>query len=138
MTLKELRQYTTLKADEIFYEVEIQRLKNLKDEKVSYYSSIALENIPSGQISNPTERLAMLNVEYAEKIEQQINEYSARLTECREQLKAIREFIDGVPDSETRSMLRTHIYQRVSFNQIANMHFVSRNYVAKRIKGVCK
>ena len=138
MKLKELRQYTTLKADEIFYEVEIQRLKSLKDEKVSYYSSVALSNIPSGQVSSPTERLAMLNVEYADKIDEQIKSYELKLKECREKLKAIEEFINSIEDGETKSMLRRHIKQRVSFNQIANEHYVSRNYVAKRIKGVCE
>lgn len=137
MTLDELKQYTRLKGDEIFYEVELHRLDNLKKEKVTYYTSPSLSATPSGIPSSPTERLALVSIEYAEKIEAQMSECNRKLKECREKLKAIDDFIDSVEDSETRSMLRRHIKQRTSFNQIANEHFVSRNYVAKKIKSVC-
>lgn len=138
MRLDELKQYTRLKGDEIFYEVEIQRLKNLKNEKVSYYSASALSSVPSGgNVTSPTERLAILSVEYAEKIDEQIKDMKQKLQETREKLKEIDSFIESIDEYETRTMMRRHIKQRASFNQIANEHFVSRNYVAKRIKGVC-
>ena len=137
MKLDELKQYTRLKSDEIFYEVEIARLKELKNEKVSYYSSPQL-NAPSGSsVSSSTERIALINLEYAEKIETQIKEYTQCLADVRKQIDDIIGFINSVENAETKSMLRRHILQRVSFNQIANEHFVSRNYVAIRIKGVC-
>lgn len=140
MTLTELREYTHLKSDEIYYEVEIQRLKNLKAEKVSYYSSPALDAAPgTGQRNgSTTENLALLNVEYGQKIDEQIKSHTAALNAVRAKLEAIDDFIAGINDREVRSMLRRHIKQRVSFNQIAKEHFVSRNYVANRIKGACK
>lgn len=140
MTLSELRDYTRLKSDEIFYEVEIQRLKKLKAQEVTYYTSPPLDATPgSGNRSgSATENLALFNVEYAERINTQIKKYTAALFTVREQLKAIDDFIASVEDRETRSMLLRHIKQRVSFNQIAKEHFVSRNYVANRIKGACK
>lgn len=137
MRLDELKQYTRLKADELYYECEIARLKQEKEIEISCYSSPSLTAIPSGGVSSPTERLAILSIEFAERIERQLKEAEQRLAETREKLKAIEDFVNGVEDKETRSMLRRHIKQRISFNQIANEFYVSRNYVAKRIKGVC-
>ena len=140
MTLTELREYTSLKSDEIYYEVEIQRLKILQAEKVSYYKSPALDAVPGtgGASGSTTESLALLNIEYGEKIKRQIEDCSAALETVRQRLQDIESFILSIEDREARSMLRRHIQQRVSFNQIAKEHFVSRNYVARKIKGVCK
>ena len=140
MTLSELREYTSLKSDEIYYEVEITRLNNLKAEKVSYYTSPALDVIPGagGRSGSTTENIALLNVEFAQRIDAQIKAYMQELKRVREKLEAIETFINEVNDNEVRVMLRRHIKQRVSFNQIAKEHFVSRNYVASRIKGVFK
>lgn len=137
MKLDELKQYTRLKSDEIFYLVEIERLKQIKKTEVQYYSSPSLISAPNGQPSSPTERLAVASIEFAEKVENRIAEMKERLAETRRKLTDIDEFIKSVEDSETRAMLRRHIYQRVSYNQIAKEFFVSRNYVAKRIKSAC-
>ena len=137
MKLDELKQYTRLKSDEIFYLVEIERLKQIKKTEVQYYSSPSLISVPNGQPSSPTERLAVASIEFAEKVENRIAEMKQRLAETRRKLTDIDEFIKSVDDSETRAMLRRHIYQRVSYNQIAKEFFVSRNYVAKRIKSAC-
>ena len=139
MTLKELREYTTLKNDEIFFEVEIKRLEALKAEKISYYSSPQLNAAPgNGNTANTTERLALLSIEYGEKLDKQIKACREALETTRARLEAIDLFIASIQDSEARSMLRRHIKQRASFNQIAREFFVSRNYVARRIKGACK
>lgn len=137
MKLDELKQYTRLKSDEIFYLVEIERLKQIKKTEIQYYSSPSLSTVPSGEPSSPTERLAVASIEFAEKVENRTTEMKQRLAETRQRLKEIDGFIQSVEDSETKAMLRRHIKQRVSYNQIAKEFFVSRNYVAKRIKGVC-
>lgn len=137
MKLDELKQYTRLKSDEIYYLVEIERLKQIKKTEIQYYNSPSLLAVPGGEPSSPTERLAVASIEFAEKVENRIAEMKQRLAETRQKLTDIDEFIQSVEDSETRAMLRRHIKQRVSYNQIAKEFFVSRNYVAKRIKGVC-
>ena len=137
MKLDELKQYTRLKSDEIFYLVERERLKQLKDTEIQYYSSPSLLAVPGGEPSSPTERLAVASLEFAEKVEKRLDEINALLAETRQRIAEIEEFIEGVQDKETKSMLRRHIKHRDSFNQIAKDMFVSRNYVSKRIKGVC-
>ena len=132
-----MKQYTRLKSDEIYYLVEIERLKQVKKTEIQYYNSPSLLSVPGGQIGRPTEQIAIANLEFAEKVENRIKEMKQRLAETRQKLKDIDEFIQAVEDKETRAMLRRHIKQRVSYNQIAKEFFVSRNYVAKRIKGVC-
>ena len=137
MKLEELKQYTRLKSDEIYYLVEIERLKQIKKTEIQYYNSPSLLTVPGGEPSSPTERLAVTSIEFAEKVENRIAEMKERLAETRRKLNDIDEFINSVEDRETRSMLRRHIKQRTSYNQIAREFFVSRNYVAKRIKSVC-
>ena len=137
MTLSQLREYTHLKSDEVYYEIEIHRLEKLKDEKVSYYSSPPLNSAPSGNPGNVTESLALKNIEYGEKIEKQIKELQSQLEACRRKLEAIDEYIESITDEETRSMLKRHIKQRASYNQSAKIFYVSRNYVSRRIRGAC-
>lgn len=138
MKYKELREYQTLKSDELYYSIEIERLKQLKKEKVEAYSSSSISGMPSGGISSPTEQIAIANLEYAEKIDERIRECKAKLKEVQQKLAEIESFIDGITDNETKAMMRRHIKQNASFSMLARERFVSRNYVAKRIKGVCR
>lgn len=137
MRYKELKEYQTLKSDEIYYSIEIERLKLLKAEKVDAYPS-SIGGMPSSGVSSPTERIAIANLEYAEKIQQKLAELKEKLAEVRKKIKEIDDFINSIEDTEVKAMMRRHIKQNASFSLLARERFVSRNYVAKRIKGVCR
>lgn len=137
MTYQELKEYQTLVEDELFYSIEKERLKQTLKMKVSYYSSPSLTGTPSGNTGSPTERIALSELEYGEQIRQQLKEVETKHAECVAKIKAIKDYINSVSNEETRAMLRRHIYQNASFSEIAKERFVSRNYVAKRIKRGC-
>ena len=139
MTLEELKEYLSLINDEKYYMFEINRLKDMRDEEISYYPSPQLTTIPGNNYkTSPTERIALLSVEFKEKIDKQIKECEEALETVRNKLAAIDEFIENIEDHETRSMMRRHIKQDLSYRQLAKEFYISRNSVARRIKSAFK
>ena len=138
MTYAELKEYRTLKSDELFYSIEVNRLKLLLDEKVTYYSSPSLDGMPTGGTQSPTERIAISKLEYGAEIQKQIAENKAKRDNCRARLQAIDDFIENITDSEAKSLMKRNIKQNVSFRQLARERFVSRAYVSRKIFSVCE
>lgn len=138
MKLDELKQYTTLKENELYYEIVLAQLNNAKTIEISYYPSSAISVVPNSKaVSSQTERLAIASIEYAEKIELQIREAEKELKETRQRMQQIKDFINSVEDEETKMFLRYFAYLNEDFSKIARRKYRTRNYVAKRIKGVC-
>ena len=138
MKYSELREYRTLKSDELFYSIEVNRLKLLLDEKVTYYSTPSMNGTPTGNTQSPTERIAIAKLEYGAEIEKQIAENTNKLQMCRERIANIDRFIDEITEAETKSLMLRHIKHGVSFRQLARERFVSRAYVSKKIFSVCE